>query len=103
MEPAANHSPEEETCRVLLVEEDEWLTKALPPLLANTFKLTTVVSGGAALDQISERQFDLALVKENLPDLPGRMVARTLSAQARDAGVDVYAASTKTPRTPGSY
>lgn len=82
--------PEEETCRVLLVEEDEWLTKALPPLLANTFKLTTVVSGGAALDQISERQFDLALVKENLPDLPGRMVARTLSAQAPETLVLMF-------------
>lgn len=74
--------PEEEQATLLLVEEDGWLTRALPPLLPKMFKTTTVVSGGEALDRASERQFDLAVVKESLPDLPGRMVVRTLSAQA---------------------
>ena len=83
--------PEDDQAHVLLVEEDGWLTRALPALLPKTFKLSTVVSGGEALDHSSERQFDLAVVKESLPDLPGRMVVRTLSAQAPETLVLLFA------------
>jgi DNA-binding NtrC family response regulator len=83
--------PEDEQAHLLLVEEDGWLTQALPPLLPKTFTTTTVVSGGEALDHASERQFDLAVVKETLPDLPGRMVVRTLSAQAPETLVLLFA------------
>src|SRR5207244_685378 len=44
----------------------------------------TVVSGGSALDKASAQRFHIALVKEVLPDLPGRMVVRTLLSQAPD-------------------
>lgn len=83
--------PEDERAHLLLVEEDGWLTQALPPLLPKSFTTTTVVSGGEALDHASERQFDLAVVKETLPDLPGRMVVRTLSAQAPETLVLLFA------------
>jgi DNA-binding response OmpR family regulator len=59
--------------------------------LPKTFVTKTVVSGGEALDHASERQFDLAVVKESLPDLPGRMVVRTLSAQAPETLVLLFA------------
>ena len=83
--------PEDEQATLLLVEEDGWLTRALPPLLSKPFRTTTMVSGGETLDHASERQFDLAVVKESLPDLPGRMVVRTLSAQAPETLVLLYA------------
>jgi len=83
--------PEDDQAHLLLVEEDGWLTAALPPLLPKTFKISTVVSGGEALDHSSERQYDLAVVKESLPDLPGRMVVRTLSAQAPETLVLLFA------------
>jgi DNA-binding response OmpR family regulator len=82
--------PEDDQAHILLVEEDGWLTQSLPPLLPKSFFTKTVVSGGEALDHASERQFDLAVVKETLPDLPGRMVVRTLSAQAPETLVLLF-------------
>ena len=60
--------------------------------MPKAFVLTPVVSGGAALDIASERPYDLALVKETLPDLPGRMVVRTLSAQSPETLVMLFVA-----------
>lgn len=76
--------PEEEECRVLVVEEDGWLSQALGPALPKGFHLRSVVSGGSALDKASAQRFHIALVKEGLPDLPGRMVVRTMQAQSPD-------------------
>ncbi len=78
----ASPLPEDEECRVLVVEEDGWLTKALGQLLPKGYLLKSVVSGGSALDTASGQRFHIALVKEGLPDLPGRMVVRTLSVQS---------------------
>jgi DNA-binding NtrC family response regulator len=82
--------PEQEQAHVLCVEDDGWLAKAVSGLLPKAFVLTSVGSGGAALDIASERPYDLALVKEALPDLPGRMVARTLSAQSPETMVMLF-------------
>jgi DNA-binding NtrC family response regulator len=84
--------PEQEQAHVLAVEDDGWLAKSVSGLLPKAFVLTSVGSGGAALDIASERPYDLALVKEALPDLPGRMVARTLSAQSPETLVMLFAA-----------
>src|SRR5262249_51772192 len=73
--------PEEEHATLLLVEEDGWLTGTLTPLLPKPFVVTTVTGGGAALDSASDRQFDIAVVKDTLPDLPGRMVVKTMAAR----------------------
>jgi DNA-binding response OmpR family regulator len=86
--------PEQEQAHVLIVEDDSWLTKAVSGLLPKAFILSAVGSGGAALDIASERPYDLALVKESLPDLPGRMVVRTLSAQSPETLVMLFAAPT---------
>jgi DNA-binding response OmpR family regulator len=85
--PAPPPAPAEEQAQVLIVEEDGWLSRALSTLLPKSFILTTVISGGSALDTTSGRVFDLALVKDALPDLPGRMVVRNLSAAAPDTMV----------------
>lgn len=81
---------EEEQARLLIVEDDSWLTQKLGPLLPKGFAISTVGTGGAALDHASDRQYDLALVKDGLPDLPGRMVARNLAAQAPETLVLLF-------------
>jgi hypothetical protein len=43
-----------------------------------------VTSGGGALDLTSARSFDIALIKDALPDLPGRMLVRNLSQQGAE-------------------
>ncbi len=86
--------PEPEQAHVLVVEDDGWLAQAVSGLLPKTFIISQVVSGGAALDSASERPYDLALVKETLPDLPGRMVVRTLAAQSPETLVMLFAAPT---------
>lgn len=83
---------EQEQAHILVVEDDAWLSKAVAGLLPRLFVITSVVSGGAALDIASEKPYDLALIKEGLPDLPGRMVGRTLSAQAPETMVLLYVA-----------
>lgn len=77
-------SPPEEIAQVLIVEEDGWLSRSLSTILGKSYVLTTVTSGGSALDMTSGRTFDIALVKEALPDLSGRMVVRNLSTQASE-------------------
>lgn len=82
--------PEQELCSVLLVEDDGWLKAALAGLLPKAFTLSSAVSGGEALDSASIKTYDLALIKDSLPDLPGRMVVRTLSAQAPETMVLLF-------------
>lgn len=93
----ASPLPEDAECRILLVEEDGWLAQALVPLLPKGFVMTTVVSGGSALDRASSQRYQMALVKEGLPDLPGRMVVRTLGAQAPDMITLLFTAPSERP------
>lgn len=79
--PPSSPGPEE-TAQVLIVEEDGWLSRSLSTILPKSYVLTTVTSGGSALDVTSGRSFDIALIKEALPDLSGRMLVRNLAAQA---------------------
>lgn len=88
-------SPTDDYVSVLIVEEDGWLSQSLAPLVSSSFSLTTVVSGGAALDRASERPFDLALIKETLPDLPSRTVIRSLQAQSPETLVMLYLPPTR--------
>lgn len=88
-------SPIDDYVSVLIVEEDGWLSQSLSPLVSSSFSLTTVVSGGAALDRVSERPFDLALIKETLPDLPSRTVIRSLQAQSPETLVMLYLPPTR--------
>ena len=81
-QPPPSTPAADETAQVLIVEEDGWLSRSLSTLLAKNYVLTTVTSGGSALDVTSGRTFDMALIKDALPDLPGRMLVRNLSQQA---------------------
>ncbi len=88
-------SPTDDYVSVMIVEDDGWLSQSLSPLVSSAFSLTTVVSGGSALDRVSERTFDLALIKETLPDLPSRTVIRSLQAQSPETLVMLYLPPTR--------
>lgn len=89
--------PQEDECRVLVVEDDGWLSGALSQHLPRGFTLQSVVSGGSALDKASGRRFHIALVKETLPDLPGRMVVRTLLSQSPETITLLFSPPGETP------
>ena len=93
-------SPTDDYVSVLLVEDDGWLTQSLSPLVTSSFSLTTVVSGGEALDRSSERPFDLALIKENAAGSsePNRGSLAAKSAVAGNAGDDVLSAIARKAR-----
>ncbi len=81
-QPPPSAPAPDEIAQVLIVEEDGWLSRSLSTILPKSYVLTTVTSGGSALDVTSGRTFDMALIKDALPDLPGRMLVRNLSQQA---------------------
>lgn len=76
---ALHHSEE---CRILIVEENPWLSEFLLAHLPDGFKAHHVSNGGQALDQSSVQRFHIAFVSDGLTDLPASMVLRTLLAQS---------------------
>jgi DNA-binding response OmpR family regulator len=79
-------------CAVLVVEDDGWLTKELGEALRRRggYTLTTAGSGGEGLDKASVGRFQLALVRDTLPDLPGSMVVSALKAQTPETITILY-------------
>lgn len=75
----------QEDCHVLVVEEDGFLTSALLTKPVDRYTLRSVVSGGMALDFVSNRPCHVAFVSEHLPDLSGHVVIKTLAKQCPDA------------------
>lgn len=76
----------DEATAVLLVEpqEDGWLGSEIAKHVQSTpgYALQIVSSGGEALDLVGRQRFQIALVRDTLPDLPGSMVVSTLKAQS---------------------
>lgn len=75
---------------ILLVEGDGWLTSALFSRPLPTCKLRSVVSGGIALDAASSQSYQVILINEQLPDVPGHTVARSLLNQGIDSLVVLF-------------
>lgn len=82
----------DEECGLLVVEEDGWLAKQLEVALQarGGYVLVRASSGGEALDRASGRTFQLALVRDALPDLTGSMVVSALKAQSPDTLTILY-------------
>jgi len=82
----AKSSDGDEATAVLIVEpqEDGWLGSEITRHMqtASGYTLQIVSSGGEALDLVGRQRFQIALVRDNLPDLPGSMVVATLKAQS---------------------
>src|SRR5262249_2186458 len=71
---------------LLVVEPatDGWLSGQLLAELGRKggYRLRTAGSGGEGLDAATAQRFHIALVRDQLPDLPGTMVVSTLRAQS---------------------
>ena len=82
----------DEECALLVVEEDGWLSKQLDSALKvrGGYALVTTATGGEALDRASGRTFQIALVRDALPDLSGSMVVSTLKSQSPDTLTILY-------------
>lgn len=85
-------SAADEECALLVVEEDGWLGKQLESALQvrGGYALVTAATGGEALDRATGRGFQIALVREVLPDLTGSMVVSTLKAQSPETLTILY-------------
>jgi CheY-like chemotaxis protein len=85
-------SAADEECALLVVEEDAWLAKQLEGALQvrGGYTMVATTTGGEALDRASGRVFQIALVRDMLPDLPGSMVVSTLKSQSPDTLTILY-------------
>jgi len=92
-------------CRILLVEapEDAWLGEELSQALASRggYGLTVASSGGEGLDRASGGPYQLALVANALPDLPGSMVVSALKVQSPDTITVLYSRPSPNGHAPG--
>ena len=81
------------TCSVLLVDDDpeaaDKLAAALPE--AQGWRVNAAFTGGEALDLAAQERPQIIMVKEQLPDLPGRMVVTTIKGAVPDAVTLLYA------------
>jgi PleD family two-component response regulator len=77
---------------VVLVDDDPEalgrLEKVLPS--ASGWLLSAALTGGEALDVVTQMRPQIVIVKEELPDLPGSMVVKTVKAGAPDAVTVLY-------------
>ncbi len=77
---------------LLLVDDDPGLgaeiRRALTPEAG--WRIRSVQSGGEALDSASQTTPHVLVVKETLPDLPGRMVVKTVKATAPDVAALLF-------------
>lgn len=86
--------PLDEDFSVLVVDDDYAVQSQLGAALVSKggYRLRSASSGGEALDIASRERFQIALIKDGLPDLPGSMVVRTVKAQAPETITLLYKA-----------
>lgn len=81
-----------EQCVLLVVDDNSRTAPGLQEALSGTHKYhcDSIPTGGEALDHAGGHPFHIALVKEELPDLPGSMVAKSLSTLNPDGLVLMF-------------
>lgn len=79
-------------CVVLVVDDNEATAKGLQHGLSKIggFRCVGLPTGGEALDYAGQNVFHMALVKEELPDLAGGIVAKSLGAQGDNCLVMLF-------------
>jgi DNA-binding NtrC family response regulator len=77
---------------VVLVDDDPAALAKLERVLttANGWHFRVAVTGGEALDFVTQMRPQIVLVKEQLPDLPGSMVVNTVKASSPDVVTLLY-------------
>jgi len=82
----------DDTCSVLLVNDDPASAAQLGAVLPADlgWRITVAHSGGEALDVATQTRPNIVLVKEPLPDLPGRMVVNMVKTGVPDVVALLY-------------
>jgi len=77
---------------VVLVDDDPKALEKLQGVLpaAAGWQFRAALTGGEALDIVTQERPQIVMVKEDLPDLPGSMVVHTVKSSAPDAVVLLY-------------
>jgi len=75
---------------ILCVDGDDRVYKAMLGLELPGYVFHYAQSGGEALDRITSIRFQMALVGQAIPDLPGDMIIRALKEQAPELLVIAY-------------
>jgi DNA-binding NtrC family response regulator len=76
--------------RILVVDSDDRLFKALVSAEKAGFQFFLSQTGGEALDRVTTTAWHIALVGQNVPDLPPSMIIKALKSQAPDMIVISY-------------
>jgi DNA-binding NtrC family response regulator len=83
-----------EQIRVLVAEGQNIIADALRGQLPAGFVFQNALSGGQALDLIGSSRFHIVMISEDLADLPGSMVMRSVATQNPDAIVIAFTGPT---------
>jgi DNA-binding NtrC family response regulator len=77
---------------VVLVDDDAKAVEKLTKVLSESagWQFRAALTGGEALDIVTQERPQIVMVKEDLPDLPGSMVVHTVKSGAPDAVVLLY-------------
>jgi DNA-binding NtrC family response regulator len=77
---------------VVLVDDDPKALEKLQAVLTAGagWQLRAALTGGEALDVVTQERPQIVMVKEDLPDLPGSMVVHTVKSGAPDAVTLLY-------------
>jgi DNA-binding NtrC family response regulator len=86
---SAEPAPGEEI-RVLVVEPTGKVIEALQAASPGGYAFESALSGGQALDMCTSSKYQMAMVTEALPDLPGSMVVRSIKTQNQDMVVILF-------------
>lgn len=77
--------------RVLVVDSDPAFLKELAGAVAGkAWEIAAEMSGGSALDKASSQTFDIVATRDDLPDLRGSMVLKSIQASRAEAIGLVY-------------
>lgn len=88
-----------EGCKIILVDDNPRNGPGLQQALGDGagYTVYSAVTGGEALDLATSQRFHLAIVKNDLPDLPSSMVVTSLRAEVPDGIVILFTPPTDTP------
>lgn len=82
---------------VVVVDDDATALARLEKALATGagWRFRAALTGGEALDVVTQMRPQIVIVKEDLPDLPGSMVVKTVKGSAPDAVTLLYSPPTR--------
>ncbi|MCA9671859.1 MAG: response regulator [Myxococcales bacterium] len=93
-ERAAGREPDAdlERCTILVVDDNPRNAPGLQNALGTEggYHVVAALTGGEALDFVGQSQFQIALVKKGLPDLPSNMIINGLKAEAPEGIVMLF-------------